>query len=309
VRKRQRLLLSDESTENFWPSFTDLISTVSMILFVLVLLAYIQNLISAKQLSATKRELENSGQRILATRAQLSDAEKKLQSLGDQIRAGQALLADSRAQLEAQQAKVQASNREISDLRAKVEGIAVLRVSVLQKVKQSIDAQLQSELRSSPARIADNGNIAIDESVVFESNQYTLRPGGQEFLKAVAKAFANVLRDPNVRSNIDVVSIQGHTDERGTVQHNRDLSAKRANAVLDYMFEVEPELAEQYGSYFAASAFSEFRPLRTEKNEAAYQQNRRIEISVVLKDTGLRTVIDDYMKEQQALFPTQEPAK
>jgi chemotaxis protein MotB len=92
-----------------------------------------------------------------------------------------------------------------------------------------------------------------------------------------------VLCPPSVATLEGCTPIQGHTDERGTVQHNRDLSAKRANTVLDYMFEVESELADRYGSYFAASAFSEFRPLRTEKTEAAFQQNRRIEISVLLK--------------------------
>ena len=303
MRKRQRLMMSDEGTENFWPSFTDLISTVAMILFVLVLLAYIQNLLSSKQLNAVRSELLVSGRRMDVARRQLTEAEKKLHALGDEIRAGQEQLAQSRSQVESQQAAVAASNRELGDLRGKVEGIAVLRLSVLQKVKQSLDEQLRSAPGGLPARIADNGNIAIDESLVFESNAYTIRSGGKAFLDALAEAFVHVLADPNVRQNIDVVLIQGHTDERGTVEYNRELSSKRANAVLDYMFAAQPELAQSYGSYFASSAYSEFRPVSTEKSDAAYQQNRRIEVSVVLKDTGLRSVIDDYMRDQAALLP------
>jgi len=307
MRKRQRLLLNDDGGENFWPSFTDLISTVAMILFVLVLLAYIQNLISSKQLNAVRWELVISTRRMADAREQLKQTEAKLRSLGDEIRAGQAQLAQSQAQVEAQQTAVEESNRELSTLRSKVEGIAVLRLSVLQKVKQSIDTQLRAQPGRLAARIADNGNIAIDESVVFEVNAYTLRPSGKVFLDALAKAFVNVLSDPDVRASIDVVLIQGHTDERGTVAYNRDLSAKRANAVLDYMFEAEPSLAKNYGSYFASSAYSEFRPVNRDKNEAAYQQNRRIEVSVVLKDTGLRSVIDDYMRDQPALVPNTAP--
>lgn len=292
------MLLTDEGTENFWPSFTDLISTISMILFVLVLLAYIQNLISGKQLLAMRAELEESANRISAARAQLDQSQLRLRGLSAEIAAGQQQLAASRALIDQQQATVSESNRELSALRSKVQGIAVLRVDVLQKVKQSIDSQLRAKSGSTGARVADNGNIMIDDSLVFETDAYTIRSGGKAFLSAMAKALTNVLTDESVRQNIDVILVQGHTDERGTVEYNRELSAKRANAVLNYMFRAEPSLKDKYGEYFASSAYSEFRPVDQGKNEAAFQQNRRIEISVVLKDAGIRGVIDEYMKNQ-----------
>lgn len=303
MRKRQRLLLADETTENFWPSFTDLISTISMILFVLVLLAYIQNLIAGKQLNAMRTELDESARRIAASRSQLEESQLRLKTLSAEIAAGQEQLAASRAMIDQQAATVAESNRELGNLRSKVQGIAVLRVDVLQKVKRSIDTQLRAGAKGAGtgARIADNGNIMIDDSLVFETDAYTIRASGKQFLNALAKALANVLADEDVRKNIDVILIQGHTDERGTVEYNRELSAKRANAVLNYMFRAEPSLEESYGEYFASSAYSEFRPVDQAKNEQAFQQNRRIEISVVLKDAGIRSVIDDYMKNQVPL--------
>jgi chemotaxis protein MotB len=304
MRRRQRQLLADEGTENFWPSFTDLISTISMILFVLVLLAYIQNLIAGKQLAAMKTELSDSEKRIAAARSQIEQSQLRLRALSAEIVAGQEQLAAARAQVDAQQATVAESNRELSTLRSKVQGIAVLRVDVLQKVKRSIDAQLRSK---TGARIADNGNITIDDSLVFETDAYTIRSSGKQFLGALAKALSNVLGDADVRSNIDVILVQGHTDERGTVEYNRDLAAKRANAVLNYMFRAEPTLENAYGEYFASSAYSEFRPVDQGKSEAAFQQNRRIEISVVLKDAGIRSVIDDYMKNQVPIVNQNAP--
>ncbi|HET8935551.1 MAG TPA: OmpA family protein [Polyangiales bacterium] len=298
MRRRQRVLLADEGTENFWPSFTDLISTISMILFVLVLLAYIQNLIAGKQLVAMRAELADSMQRIAASRSQLEQSQLRLRALSAEIAAGQEQLAASRAQIDQQQATVAESNRELNALRSKVQGIAVLRVDVLQKVKQSIDAQLRAKSGGSGARIADNGNIMIDDSLLFETDAYSIRSSGKAFLSALAKAFSNVLRDPDVRKNIDVILVQGHTDERGSIEYNRELSAKRANAVLNYMFHSEASLAREYGEYFASSAYSEFRPVDQGKSEAAFQQNRRIEISVVLKDAGIRGVIDEYMRNQ-----------
>jgi chemotaxis protein MotB len=298
MRRRQRMLLTDEGTENFWPSFTDLISTIAMILFVLVLLAYIQNLIAGKQLVAMRAELAESASRIAASRTQLEQSQLRLRALSAEIAAGQERLAASRALIDQQQATVSESNRELSSLRSKVQGIAVLRVDVLQKVKQSIDSQLRAKSGSTGARVADNGNIMIDDSLVFETDAYTIRSGGKAFLSAMAKALTNVLADESVRQNIDVILVQGHTDERGTVEYNRELSATRANAVLNYMFRAEPSLENSYGEYFASSAYSEFRPVEQGKTEASFQQNRRIEISVVLKDAGIRSVIDEYMKNQ-----------
>lgn len=300
MRKRQRLLLADDTTENFWPSFTDLISTISMILFVLVLLAYIQNLIAGKQLQAMRTELADSARRVAASRSQLEQAQRRLGALSAEIEAGQRQLAASRAQVEQQQATVAESNRELTALRSRVQGIAVLRMDVLQKVKRSIDSQLHNKTGMG-ARIADNGNITIDESLVFEVDAYTVRPSAKPFLNALAKALSNVLDDPEVRKNIDVILVQGHTDERGTIEYNRELSAKRANAVLNYMFHSQQSLARDYGQYFASSAYSEFRPLAQGKTEAAFQQNRRIEISVVLKDSGIRSVIDEYINNQPVL--------
>ncbi len=65
--------------------------------------------------------------------------------------------------------------------------------------------------------------------------------------------------------------------------------------MLDYLFEARAALEQRYGRFFASSAYSEFRPLTNEATEEAYRQNRRIEISVVLKDSGVREVIDDYL--------------
>jgi chemotaxis protein MotB len=63
------------------------------------------------------------------------------------------------------------------------------------------------------------------------------------------------------------------------------------------MFEANRSLEQSYGSYFASSAYSEFRPLNPAKTEAAFEQNRRIEIALVLKDAQVRKVIDEYMQQ------------
>jgi chemotaxis protein MotB len=257
-------------------------STMALVLFVLMLLAYVRNIVSGKRLEAFGRQIDAS--------------EQQLHALRGQIQAGQAELAASQGRLRDQQAVIAESDRQVSALRAQLQSIAVLRVAVLTKLKAAVEAELGSNNPDGGALVAfgDNGDIVINESLVFEYNSYAIKKEAKPLLDTLAKALGNVLADADVRANVDAILIQGHTDERGSASLNWDLSAKRATTVLDYLFEANPVLAQSYGSYFAASAFSKFRPLNPAKTEAAFQQNRRIEIAVIPKDDNVRKVIDDY---------------
>ena len=300
MRNRRRLLSDDEGTREVWPAFTDVMSTMALILFVLVLLAYVRNLISAKRLDAFQK-------RIAASELQLRTVQDDLRRTAAELAAGRAELVLSQDRLYEQQAVVADSNRQLGTLRAQLQGIAVLRVSVLNKLKTAIEAELGTTgpTRAQVATIGDNGDIAINESLVFEYNSHALKKEAKPVLNSLARALGKLLADDEVRENIDAIVIQGHTDERGSASFNWDLSAKRATAVLDYLFQTNKTLADSYGSYFAASAFSKFRPINSDKTEAAYQQNRRIEISVVPKDANVRKVIDEYAHN---VSPVLQPA-
>jgi chemotaxis protein MotB len=56
-----------------------------------------------------------------------------------------------------------------------------------------------------------------------------------------------------------------------------------------------PSLEIKYGKYFSASGYSEFRPIAEGTSEAARQRNRRIEISINIKDSNVQKIIDDYL--------------
>jgi chemotaxis protein MotB len=282
VRTRHRLLSDYEGTREIWPAFTDVMSTMALIMFVLVLLAYVRNLIAEKSLQASRQQI------LLA--------ERQLRSLRLELDEGRAQLAVAQVKVAEQQALVAESNRQLGNLRAQLTNLAVLRVSVLNKLKAAIEAQLGRAGGGEVATIGENGDIAVNESLVFEYNSYAIKREAKPVLDSLARALGNLLADEDVRANIDTILIQGHADERGSAAFNWDLSAKRATAVVDYLFHTNRTLADSYGSYFGASAYSKFRPVNAERSEEAYRQNRRIEISVVPKDTQLRKVVDAYLQ-------------
>ncbi len=301
---RRRRGGSKPEADNFWPAFTDIMSTIALILFFLILISYLSNIIVSKDLNAKKQELADA-------KAEISRAEDRLELLKDdlqktmaEVKRGQKALKLSMEEIEEQKQIIANSNKELGNLRDKLYGIAVLRLDVLEKVKDSMESSLQATnvKGENLVRISDNGNIILNEALVFDTDSYVVKEEGKVLLDKLAVAFETILKDREIRTYIDAIDIQGHTDERGSTDYNRTLSARRAASVLNYLMKSNKNLETDYGSYFTASAYSEYRPVDKAKTEKAYAKNRRIEISVILKDAKIQDVINKYLKDSMNIF-------
>ncbi len=74
-----------------------------------------------------------------------------------------------------------------------------------------------------------------------------------------------------MRSNPTVqVTIEGHCDERGTVEYNQALGERRAQAARDYMVSQGVE-----ANRMQVISYGKERPFATGANEEAWAQNRR----------------------------------
>jgi len=76
---------------------------------------------------------------------------------------------------------------------------------------------------------------------------------------------------PSIRLRID-----GHADERGSVEYNLALGLRRANAAKQFL--VGFGLDE---SRFETQTFGESRPLDPRSNEEAWAKNRRAEFHII----------------------------
>ena len=81
MRRRRRTTQED----NFWPSFTDMISTIALILFFLMLIAYINNIITGKNLEYAKKQLVDTELSLEESKAEISQAEDQLRLLVDDL--------------------------------------------------------------------------------------------------------------------------------------------------------------------------------------------------------------------------------
>lgn len=128
-----------------------------------------------------------------------------------------------------------------------------LEVSPVAQTREQIKALLETEVitfATGSADITDEG-IAVVERVI----------------ELMAPVFA-------IRPNVEV-RIDGHTDSEGSEDFNRDLSLRRAQAVLDYM--VAAGLPE---ANLTAEGFGESQPVADNATAEGRAKNRRIEFNL-----------------------------
>ena len=101
--------------------------------------------------------------------------------------------------------------------------------------------------------------------IYFEFDKSDITPEQLPVIEAHARFLVN---NPD-----KAVLLEGHADERGSNEYNLALGQRRANAVRDVM------TANGVDSFnIETVSFGEERPLIPESNEAAWAENRRVEI-------------------------------
>ena len=290
----------DEGGEQgFWPSYADMMSAVALILFFLMLISYIQNLITGNDLQNTQDLLDD-------TRAQVADAQLELNSLSDELKRRQdeidqyairiddqtSTIAAQELLISDQQIYLAAANDEILALRSQMQTVAVLRLSILEQIKESIVQVMGDESKVS---IGDNGNIILNEGVFFDLGSSDIKPESEKVLNELVEVFEDFLKDEENAKYVDSIVISGHTDITGNADENRVLSTDRANSVLNYLLSGKNSVLERYSHYFCAAGYGATRPVASNETDAGRASNRRIEISMILKDDTVLDIVEQYL--------------
>ena len=106
---------------------------------------------------------------------------------------------------------------------------------------------------------------------------------------------ADFLSDGENAKYVDSIVISGHTDSTGTDEVNRKLSTDRANAVLNYLLNGKNGKLKDDAGYFCAAGYGATRPVRSNDTEEGRSANRRIEISMILRDETVLDIVDQYL--------------
>ena len=111
--------------------------------------------------------------------------------------------------------------------------------------------------------------ISINSDILFDEGSHELKEESLPILQSI------VLSVHNADSTI---SVEGHTDDRGSAEGQFRLSLRRAGSVLDYFV----YSAGMSPTRFSLGGYGATRPLDSNASPAGRQKNRRVEI-VLLK--------------------------
>ncbi len=134
--------------------------------------------------------------------------------------------------------------------------------------KAAMRAQLEVRLNEIlETRDSARGLIVSMSDVLFDTGQYSLKPGAREKL---AKVAGILIAYPSLN-----IAVGGYTDNVGGDEMNQKLSENRAGSVRDYLVQ-EGVVA---GSV-SATGFGNSSPVASNDNSAGRQENRRVELLV-----------------------------
>ena len=318
------MVKSSEGEQGFWPSYADMMSAVALILFFLMLLSYIQNLITGNDLRSTQEDLAETRITLADTQDVLSltlreveDAEAELDKITidldeaklllaqqqEDLAAQDKLLADQKALIGEQEDYMKAASEELLAMRSQMQTIAVLRLSILEQIR---DSMVKTMGDASKVSISDNGNIILSESILFDVGSSEIKPEASPALDQLVDVFQKFLADDNNAKYVDSIVISGHTDSTGTDEDNRILSTDRANAVLNYLMAGKNGRLTRYAGYFCAAGYGETRPVQTNETDEGRAANRRIEISIILRDDSVMQIVESYLDIEPPKMPGNE---
>ena len=314
------LVKSAEGEQGFWPSYADMMSAVALILFFLMLLSYIQNLITGNNLRSTQETLAETERTLAETRITLSDTEDvlslTLKEVADaeddlakitidldeaklllaqqqeDLAAQDKLLADQKALIGEQEDYMKAASEELLAMRSQMQTIAVLRLSILEQIRDSMVSVMGD---ASKVSIGSNGNIILSEGILFDIGSSKVKEEAAPALDQLIDVFARFLADDENAKYVDSIVISGHTDSSGTDETNRVLSTDRANAVLSYLMDKDEGALDDYAEYFCAAGYGKTRPVADNATAEGRAANRRIEISIILRDDTVMEIVDSYL--------------
>lgn len=253
--RKQPLRRRRQNDGSFWLSFSDMMS--SLVLIIILVMFYIIyqyfNLAEINQAEIARRQyqLDAAQTELEAQKTKLTDTEK-------QVLANQILLDAKQRELNDAQAVLDSQQTELENTRAQLDALGVQlanqqsqledQQTQLENQQQQIEALVGMKTRiitSLSSALKENGisatvdqttgSIALESDVLFESGKYELTARGKDFVDRFLPVYLNVLFSEEYKSYVSEIIVEGHTDSTGGYLSNLELSQQRALAVASYV--------------------------------------------------------------------------
>lgn len=164
------------------------------------------------------------------------------------------------------QAKVKADSIAKAEAEAKVKQAKARAEAEAAKVKAEAEAKAKVEAEAKAAAEAEARAIRTFAPTYFDYDKYNIRDDQKTTLADNAS---------RIKAKGFKLTLEGHCDERGTVEYNLALGQKRANSVRDYLVR-----AGVAADRLKTVSYGKEQPADLGHDEAAWSKNRRVEFDV-----------------------------
>jgi len=221
-----------------------------------------------ERLRADREELNAAQARAAAEREAQTAAQAKADAEREAQHAAQATAEAERERHDTARVRDELQQARLETLKAQA------AVAVAEQDKNALREQLREQLNMFlETRESARGLIMMVPDVLFETSSARLTAAAREKLARVSGILA---AQPDLH-----ISIEGHTDNRGSAEGNQRLSEQRAQSVFSYLAQQQIPTAAM-----DVAAFGETRPVAINDTTAGRQQNRRVEIVVSGESIG-----------------------
>ena len=153
---------------------------------------------------------------------------------------------------------------------AKEKELARIKEEEARKAQEKKEFEQSLIAKKTPGIEGEVFESKLIKDIYFEFDKYDIRQVDAEILKGNA---ALLMKFPNVK-----IQIEGHCDERGTVEYNLALGERRANSTKNYMISLGIS-----GNRISIISYGKERPMDPGHNEEAWAKNRRAHSVIVSK--------------------------
>lgn len=230
-------------------------------------------------LKATIAKLNGNVDELTKTKEKLTTDNKEL---NDVLKAKSDTLSKNIADLRQKVADLEEANGRLKQEVASLQKAKEEKVQEVSKTYEQLMEKMKGEISQGQVAISElKGKLTVKmvDAILFDSGKAEVKPEGLKVLQKVVDILKNVT-DKAIR-------IEGHTDNvpiRGALTAkyptNWELSAARAINVTKFLQQQGIDPAN-----LGAIAFAEYRPVADNATPTGRAMNRRIEITLVHKDT------------------------
>jgi len=165
---------------------------------------------------------------------------------------------------------------KLQSQKAKIKSLTGIKIKVIAELKASLGNKVQID--------PESGSLRLSSNILFDRGSAKLKESSKKELKKVFIDYIGTLiSNRNIKSQLDRIVIEGHTDSDGGYLFNLNLSQKRAYAVMNYLLTLDFTKQNNIKPLLVASGRSYLDTIKVNGKENK-NASRRIEIKFSLKN-------------------------